>query len=88
MLNYGKGFLQDGHILEVFSQGESFVDPDTGEELGSEEELIGKITVFSTQAKFSKAKALESTGEFEKGMIARLTKEKASKKKKKKLKLF
>lgn len=30
MLNYGNSLLQNGDSLEVFSQGEAFVDPDTG----------------------------------------------------------
>lgn len=88
MLNYGSGFLKEGNILEIFSQGEVFVDPDTGEKLGSEEELIGKIAVYNTQAKFSKAKVTEGKGSIKKGMIARVvagTKDKELPKKKKKL---
>ena len=59
MLNYGNSLLQEGDILEVFSQGEEFIDPDTGEILGREEILIGKLSVFDVQARFSKAKVLE-----------------------------
>lgn len=83
MLNYGNGYLQDGYQLEVYSQGEVFVDPDTGEELGSEEELIGKIAVFSAQAKFSKAKVIDGKGVIEKGMIARVVSTKEPKENKK-----
>lgn len=88
MLNYGNGFLKKGHILEIFSQGEVFIDPDTGDELGCEEELIGKIQVYNTQAKFSKAKVMSGKGNISKGMICRLTEEsketkKAAPKKKK-----
>ncbi len=90
MLNYGNGLLRDGDSLEIFSQGESFVDPDTGEELGSEEELIGRVKVFSVQAKFSKASAVEveglDSGRIEKGMIARFAKSAGPKKQKKKKK--
>jgi len=89
MLNYGNGYLQEGYELEIFSQGESFVDPDTGEELGSEEELIGKVSIFSAQAKFSKAKVMDGKGAIEKGMIARVVAIKKSKtKEKKKLSLW
>ena len=83
MLNYGNGYLQNGYQLEIFSQGESFVDPDTGEELGSEEELVGKVSIFSAQAKFSKAKILNGKGAIEKGMIARVVNTKKSKEEKK-----
>lgn len=48
ILNYGNSLLQNGDSLEVFSQGEAFVDPDTGETLGQEEELVGKMSVFDT----------------------------------------
>jgi hypothetical protein len=83
MLNYGNGLLQKGDHLNIFSLGESFVDPDTGEELGSEEELIGEVAVFSAQAKFSKAKVIEGAGSLEKGMIARVVQGKKSKERKK-----
>jgi len=96
MVNYGKGYLDKGDVLDVFSQGEQIVDPDTGEVLGSEEEKVGRIKITDVQAKFSKAKLV--TGEasvLEKGMICRkvskkqLEKEnKAEKKSKKKKGLF
>ena len=71
MLNYGSGLLSEGDVLEVFTQGEAFVDPDTGEELGREEELAGRIEVSSVQPRFSKASAVE--GEIADGMLARKT---------------
>lgn len=77
VLNYGNALLNEGNILDVFSVGEEFVDPDTGETLGSEEVFVGKIKVTSATAKFSKA-ALhqedEAKGDIEKGMIVRLVK--------------
>lgn len=86
MLNYGNSLLQNGDSLEVFSQGEAFVDPDTGETLGQEEELVGKMSVFDTQAKFSKARVIEGSEGIEKGMIARMAaKEEAPQKSKKKI---
>ena len=73
--------------LDIFSQGESFVDPDTGEELGSEEELVAKVEIFSAQSKFSKASIIDGfgSGNITKGMVARVVKptKKQSKKKKK-----
>ncbi|WP_170268954.1 CsgG/HfaB family protein [Pseudoalteromonas ruthenica] len=89
ILNYGNGYLKKGDVLNVFSQGEAFTDPDTGEVLGAEEELVGKIEVSSPQTKFSKAKII-SGQQFEKGMIARIVKNETTKQKKetKKLSLF
>ena len=74
-LNYGNGVLQPGTILEIFQQGESFIDPDTGEALGQEEELIGKVSVVQVLAKFAKAKILKGSGSIGLGMIARLMKD-------------
>ena len=91
MLNYGKALLGEGDVLEVFSQGEAFTDPDTGEELGREEELIGKLSVASVQDRFSKAQVIEGQGVAD-GMIARVTNEvvnsKGEVKEKKKRRLF
>ena len=92
MLNYGEGLLSGGEILEVFSQGEAFLDPDTGEELGREEELIGRLSVTSVQPRFSKADIVEGTG-IESGMLARITnqvldRKGRTKEKKKRRKLF
>ncbi len=92
MLNYGDSLLQEGDVLEVFSQGEEFIDPDTGEVLGREEVLIAKLSVFDVQARFSKAKVLENSDTIKAGAVARITDEvvdsKGETKKKKKLKLW
>lgn len=88
MLNYGEGLLKTDHVLNVFSQGESFSDPDTGEILGSEEKLIAKIAVISTHDKFSKAQIIDEYDSIEKGMLVRLTNETPNKKKKKRKKLY
>lgn len=82
LLNYGNGLLTEGDQLEIFSRGESIFDPDTGEELGSEEELIGRVSVTSAQAKFSKSTIMEGEGAIEKGMLARIVKPKPQKTKK------
>ena len=92
MLNYGEALLGEDDVLDVFSQGEAFIDPDTGEELGREETLVGKLRVTSVQSRFSKAAVIEGGG-FADGMLARITNEVVDdkgrkKKKKKKRKLF
>ena len=92
MLNYGTALLGENDVLEVFSQGEAFVDPDTGEELGREETLVGKLRVTSVQDRFSKTSVIEGEG-VAAGMLARLTDEVVDergrqKTKKKRRKLF
>lgn len=90
MLNYGTALLGENDVLEVFSQGEAFIDPDTGEELGREETFVGKLQVTSVQDRFSKAALIEGDGVAD-GMLARLTDEVVSAKgrqKKKRRKLF
>lgn len=71
LLNYGNGFLRKGDVLQVFRKGEVLIDPDTKENLGSEEELVGQVSVTSAQAKFSRAKIVKEESPIEKGMIAR-----------------
>ena len=80
MLNYGNSMLAVGIVLDVFSQGEAFVDPDTGEELGREEEFVGKLEVTSAQARFSKAKIVQDVGGIAEGMLVRITNEVVDKK--------
>ena len=79
MLNYGNSMLAVGNVLDVFSQGEAFVDPDTGEELGREEEHMGKLEITSAQARFSKARIVQDNGIAD-GMLARVTNEVIGKK--------
>jgi curli biogenesis system outer membrane secretion channel CsgG len=55
-LNRGEGTdIAVGEIWEVFAQGEALIDPDTGENLGSEEVAVGFIRVISVAPKFSRA---------------------------------
>jgi len=58
-LNYGESILSSGAILNIIKQGSSFVDPDTGINLGSTEKIIGTLQVTEVLEKFSKAKLLE-----------------------------
>ncbi len=55
-LNRGEGTdIAVGEIWEVFAQGEALIDPDTGENLGSEEVAVGFVRVISVAPKFSRA---------------------------------
>ena len=58
ILNYGDVFFATGDRLAAFSVGESFVDPDTGEVLGSEETEIGTIEITRAEPRLSRAKVL------------------------------
>ena len=69
-LNYGAPTLGKGSYLKLVSMGESFVDPDTGEELGSEEEDAGLIQVTEAKAKFSIARVLGTEIPLEAGFVA------------------
>ena len=55
IVNYGDVILAPGDQLIAFEVGESFVDPDTGEVLGSEETEIGLVEITRAEARFSRA---------------------------------
>jgi len=53
-INRGQdGGLKEGEVLQVYRPGEQLVDPDTGEVLGSAEEMIGTIKVVRINPKFT-----------------------------------
>ncbi len=60
-----------GDVFTVYSLGEELVDPDTGEMLGSEEEKLGKVKIYSVKEKFSKARPVGTLEGVEKGNIIR-----------------
>ena len=55
--------------LVLFETGESFVDPDTGEVLGSEETEIGRVQITEAEARFSKARIIGESFDVEAGSI-------------------
>jgi curli biogenesis system outer membrane secretion channel CsgG len=55
--------ITNGMTFAVYRPGESLIDPETGVNLGSEKTKIADIAIFETQAKFSKAKVVNSSGE-------------------------
>ena len=67
ILNYGNVFFAPGDRLAVYAVGEVFVDPDTGEKLGSEETQLGMVEVTQSQAKFSRAKIVGKAFEVKTG---------------------
>ena len=53
-INRGKdGGLKKGQKLNVFKPGVALIDPDTGENLGSAETMIGQIKVTRINPKFT-----------------------------------
>jgi hypothetical protein len=79
-LNYGEGFLNSGEILKVVSLGEGFEDPDTGEIIGAEEELLAIVKVTKLRPKYSIASILMQTGDLNRGDVANRLSKKAQKK--------
>lgn len=82
MLNRGQGAgIKVGQKFGVYNMGETVVDPDTGEALGSSETKAGEIEITSVHPKFSKAKIVERILPINPGSICRTmateTKEKA-----------
>ena len=73
MLNYGSSVLAVGDVLNVYRLGEAFIDPDTGETLGQDEEHVGAIQVIETNARFSKAVSTQEGQTIPTDVIARVT---------------
>ncbi len=62
-LNRGEGAgLVVGQIWSANAPGKTLTDPDTGEVLGVEESLIGKVRITEILPKFSKAEVIEDLG--------------------------
>ena len=90
-LNYGSSVLSkcswtnsESCYLKIIELGEGFIDPDTGEILGAEEEYIGAIEVIEPKSKFTIAKILE--GDISRGAVAVLISKSEGKKLVKKIK--
>lgn len=72
-INRGSGVdFEVGDHLSVLTQGETLIDPDTGESLGSMEEEVGVVEVTSIQKKFSKAKVISGAGSIKKDALVRV----------------
>jgi hypothetical protein len=79
-LNYGSNFLKKNEILKIVSLGEGFEDPDTGEILGAEEELIGLVKIYELKSKFSKANIIYESAPISNGDVANRLSKKEQKK--------
>ncbi|MDR3456073.1 MAG: hypothetical protein P4N60_01395 [Verrucomicrobiae bacterium] len=54
--------LKPGQIFNVCTTGKELKDPTTGESLGFDEKVVGRVTISDLQPKFSKAKIWEDNG--------------------------
>lgn len=55
-LNLGQGVVSPGDRLTLMERGEKLIDPETGIELGGEDEPIGELKVTAVKEKYSLAK--------------------------------
>jgi len=70
-LNRGEGSgIKLNDMFEIFTQGETLIDPDTGENLGCEEVYMGKLTIIRVMPKTSHGELHEDRG-VEKNQIVR-----------------
>lgn len=70
-INRGDGTdIKVGDVWMVYALGEALIDPDTGENLGSEEIEVGKVRITQITPKFSKAEVIEDNG-IAKGAVLR-----------------
>ncbi len=64
----GRNGVTSGTEFNVYSLGEELIDPDTGENLGSDKTKVGSIEITIVKEKFSKATAGMGSG-FARGML-------------------
>ena len=76
IINRGSNFgVQTGQVLEMVTQGEALIDPDTGENLGFDEgETLGKIKVTKVTEKVSYCEVVDGEKEPERGTVVKLVK--------------
>jgi hypothetical protein len=83
VLNRGEGAVKEGDEFDVFELGKAYTDPDTGEDLGRGEKLMGKVRVVRVKPKFCEAEILEGADELKKvprDYVCRETRESIKKK--------
>lgn len=74
-INIGKGSdLAPGTILEVVREGEAITDPDTGEVLEREQNVIGEIKVTEVKDNLSDCTIISGSGSIQKGDLVRAKK--------------
>jgi hypothetical protein len=58
----GDAGLKPGQVLNVYAVGKELKDPVSGESLGHDEQIVGRVSVSQLQPKFAKAKIWEDNG--------------------------
>jgi hypothetical protein len=71
VLNRGTGAVVEEEVFNVYNPGEMLMDPDTKENLGSQDTLVGKIKVVEVKDKTCIAEIIEGAGKIEKLSICR-----------------
>ncbi|MFH1415054.1 MAG: CsgG/HfaB family protein [Elusimicrobiota bacterium] len=54
--------IEEGDSFTIIRKGESLIDPETGEDLGSEDKIVGEIKIFEVLEKMSKARITKGSG--------------------------
>jgi curli biogenesis system outer membrane secretion channel CsgG len=73
IIDQGEGSIKEGMLLDVFSQGKEFFDPDTKESLGKLESLVATIKITKVAQKISYSDVVEGDkSRIEKGLICRV----------------
>ena len=67
----GGSNIRVGDFFNIYSPGKDMIDPYTGESLGTEETLAGKVKIQRVESKFSIGYLISGAG-IEQGMIARV----------------
>ncbi len=72
IIDQGEGSIKEGMLLDVFSQGKEFFDPDTKESLGKLESLVATVKITKVAQKISYSEVVEGDkSRIEKGLICR-----------------
>lgn len=58
-INAGQDRVKPNELLNVYKLGEAFVDPDTGENLGADEEYVARLQVVQAKQKYSIASVVD-----------------------------
>lgn len=64
LLNQGGKRLSEGQIMEVFTSGESIVDPDTGMKIDIDGRKVAELEVIQVKPKYSIAKLVVDSGQY------------------------
>ena len=64
LLNQGGKRLKEGQVMEVYSAGESILDPDTGMKISIDGRKVAELEITQVKPKYSIAKLLPDSGKY------------------------